>query len=61
MALPQFLVPLRDRWIVFGAEGKRQGAGTLIPPDGGIDFRVRASVDTRFHLLREPSLAMIPA
>ena len=39
-----------------------RGRPCSVGPEGGIDLRVRASVNTiRFNLSREPSLAMIPA
>ena len=45
-----------------GAQRKRRAARGLAPPDGGMDVRIRASVNTtRFDLRREPSLATIPA
>lgn len=47
--------------MALGAQGERRDARGLIPPDGGIDFRVRASVNIQSDLPREPSLAMIPA
>ena len=57
MALPLFLGWLRGLGLAWGAESERRDAGTLILPDGGIDFRVLASVKIRLDLPREPSLA----
>ena len=60
MALPLFLGPSWRLRFSLSAQGYRCDARFLFFPDGGIDLRIHASVNT-FHLLREPSLAMIPA
>ena len=61
MALPPFLGLWRTDGAALGAQRGHRDARALIPPGRGIDFCVHASVKTRLHLSREPSLAMIPA